>query len=92
MIVEEGRPGLAMWPGKSGDTHKLLNGAFGESDAELAQFALNAFGSPETILASHLSDQHDGLGRYAPSGCCWLTCVSISGETGGDASLTRLPA
>ena len=44
--------------------HIFLDRSFGEFDAKLAQFALNAFGTPQAIVTRHLSNQGDGVCRH----------------------------
>ena len=54
--------------------HIFLNGAFGDADAQLEEFATNTLSSPQAILRRHLLDQRHslcgdlGLGR----GCSGL--------------------
>ena len=53
--------------------HILLNGAFGDADAQLEQFAPNALGAPQAIVAGHGFDQGHRLGSDFgfPRGRLW---------------------
>lgn len=44
-------------------TYVLLDGAFGNPDAQLEVVAADAFSAPQAIVAGHDFDQLDGLGR-----------------------------
>ena len=61
MVMQEGGPRL-----RGGScafrAHVLLNGAFGDVNAQLEQFSANALGSPQAIVPGHGFDQRDGLG------------------------------
>ncbi len=40
----------------------FLNGAFRDTEAELKEFPVDAFGARQTILYGHTLNQGDGLG------------------------------
>ena len=61
VIPEESRPGLT---GLSASLrHVSLDRSLADFDAQLEQFAANAFRTPQTILVRHLSDKVDGFLR-----------------------------
>lgn len=61
MIVQESGPRLRSRM-KAFRVHVFLDSALGDVDAELEEFAPNAFSTPQTIVPSHALDQGDRLG------------------------------
>ena len=57
VVVQKGRPGLRRRTRRTQSVHVMLNGASGNMNTDLAQFALNAFGSPGMVFTSHLLEQ-----------------------------------
>src|SRR5258708_17637761 len=64
MILQEGLPCLSVWSGKACGPHILLDCSFGEFDAKLAEFALNAFSAPQAVVTRHLPNQVNGRARH----------------------------
>src|SRR5215813_11851308 len=74
MHVQEGLPGLSSWSCGVYSSHVLLNSPLAHADAQLEQFAPDAFCSPQSILPCHLFDQGHGLLRdpWLERGCSGL--------------------
>jgi len=80
-VRETGRPRLASWLGCANSSHRLLDGALADIDAEFQQFSANAFSSPQPIVLRHLVFSRRWCVRQPsvyekPS----LTCASNTGE------------
>jgi hypothetical protein len=61
MSVNERPPRLSMWSCGAHSSHVLLNGAFRNVNAQLEEFASDAFCSPQSVVPCHLPNQGDGL-------------------------------
>ena len=59
VILEESGPGLTRFPAPL--RHVSLDRSFADFDAQLEQFAANAFRTPEAILVCHSSDDVNGF-------------------------------
>ena len=63
MSVNERPPGLSMWSCGAHSSHVLLNGAFANPNAQLEEFASDAFCSPQAVVPCHLLNQGHRLLR-----------------------------
>src|SRR6267378_1312525 len=69
MVGEEGSPGLRR--GRAALREQAGDGALGDVDAELQEFAVNSRRTPERVRCGHFPDEGDDLGvdvRAAPGG------------------------
>ena len=60
MILEESGPGLRGRFGRANAYDVVLDGVLGDCEADLKEFTLDSFGSPQSILLGHL-----GLARWS---------------------------
>src|SRR5215472_16372587 len=63
MRVNERPPGLSMWACGTHSSHVLLNGSFRNVNAQLEEFASDAFCSPQAVVPCHLLNQGHRLLR-----------------------------
>ncbi len=63
MAVKERPPHLTSCPCRAHRPHVLLNSAFRNVNAQLEQFAPDAFCSPQSVVPCHLLDQGNSLCR-----------------------------
>ena len=63
MSMNELPPGLSMWSCGAHSSHVLLNGSFRNVNAQLEEFASDAFCSPQAVVPCHLLIQGHRLLR-----------------------------
>ena len=62
VILQEDGPGLRGRFGWANLGDVGLNGVLGDGETEFAEFAANAFNTPQSVFLCHLLDESDGLG------------------------------
>lgn len=73
MVAEECSPSLAVAVrGRARLAHILLDGAFGDVDAELEQLAADAFCAPKAILSGHAADQSNCVATDSWLSALWF--------------------
>src|SRR5262249_9048520 len=65
VVAQEGRPGLTGWTRRARSSEGLLDRPLAQGDTQLGEFAADALGTPEPILAGHAPEERDRVRRDA---------------------------